>query len=149
MAYTDGETAILNRIRAHADYSSSNAVKNNWQVLDSGKSAFYAILRPHTEPAEIKFYSFGGYHIGWNAVIEVWQRYKDDGVTAADLFGNVQTILAQMQPYKQLGRTDVQNAEITGITAPTHQWTKDGGMSWLKQELIITWLEEVEVSAFV
>lgn len=146
MAYTDGEAAILARIQAHADYSSSNTDANDWKKLDSGESAYYAILKPGTDPAELEFFSFSAYRIFWKTVIEVWQRYEDDGTTASSLFGNVQKIIAQLQPYKKLGLTNTQNAEITNITAPSYRWDKDGGPAWLVQEITETWLEEVEVT---
>ena len=146
MAYTTGEAAILARIRAHADFSTTNTDANDWKILDRGSSAFYAILKPCEEPAELEFYSFSGYAIAWMTVVEMWQRYKDDGTTEASLFGNVQKIIGQMQPYKTLGLSNVQNSQITSITAPTFRWDKDGGPAWLVQELTITWLEEVEVT---
>lgn len=146
MSYTTGEAAILARIRAHSDFSTSNTDANDWKLIDSGNSAFYAILKPNEDPAEMEFHALGAYRVLWQTVVEVWQRYKDDGTTAASLFGNVQKIIGQMQPYKTLGLSNVQNSQINSITAPSYRWDKDGGPAWLVQELNILWLEEVEVT---
>jgi len=148
MAYTDGESAILTRIRAHADFSTANTDTNDWKLLDSGNSAFYAILKPSEDPAELEFFALSAYVIHWRTVVEVWQRYKDDGTTAASLFGNVQKIIAQMQTYKTLGRTDVQDSRVTSITVPSFRWDKDGGPAWIVQEVMIEWLQEVNVTSF-
>ena len=146
MAYTDGESAILARIRAHADFSTSNTDANDWKLINSGNSAVYAILKPNADPAELEFFSLSMYRVIWQTVVEVWQRYKDDGTTAASLFGNVQKIIAQLQPYKKLGLNNVQNSEIVSITAPSYRWDKDGGPAWMVQELNIAWLEETSVT---
>ena len=146
MAYTDGEAAILARIRAHGDYGTTNTDANDWKLLNTGNKAYYAILKPDSEPAELENITFSAYVIAWRTIVEVWQRYKDDGTTATSLFGNVQKIIAQMQSYKTLGLFSVQNSAITGITAPSYRWDKDGGPAWLVQELTITWLEEVTVT---
>ena len=146
MAYTDGEGAILTRIRAHSDFSTSNTDANDWKILDSGNSAFYAILKPNEEPNDVEYYAFGSYVIRWQTVVEIWQRYKDDGTTAASLFGNVQKIIAQMQPYKTLGLANVQNAEVVSVTAPSFRWDQDGGPAWMVQEVNIEWHEQSEIT---
>lgn len=146
MAYTDGEAAILARIRAHSDFSSTNTDANDWKKLDRGDSAYYAILKPSEDPNQVEFYAFGAYIITWLTTVEVWQRYKDDGTTAASLFGNVQKIIAQMQPYKTLGLTNVQNAQVVSVTAPSFRWDKDGGPAWMVQEVNIEWHEQSEIT---
>ena len=147
MAYTDGETAILNRIKAHADYNTANTDQNDWKKLNRGNKAYYAIVRPNQEPAELEFISLAGYVIRWVTVVEVWQRYKDDGSTQASLFGNVQKIITQLQPYKKLGLSNVHNSTISSVTPPQQAWREnEAGPSWLTQELSVIWEEFFEVT---
>jgi len=146
MSYTAGENNILARIRAHADYSAANTDANDWDLLDSGHDDNYAILRPGPDNNEIEFISPTVYVVTWVTTIECWRRYLDDGTTAAALFGDVNKIIAQMQPYKDLGLSYVEVARIVSITTPSFRWNKDGGPAWMVQEANLAWLEEVEVT---
>ena len=149
MAYIDSKTAIINRIKAHADYSDSNTDQNDWKKLNRGNDDFYAIAKPSTEPAEIEFITFKIYVINWMTIVEVWQRYKDDGTTQNDLFGNVQKVITQLQPYKNLGLSNVNNSEISAISTPQQAWREnEAGPSWLIQELNIIWQENVEITSY-
>jgi len=149
MSYSAGESAIITRIQAHANYSAANSAKNAWNLLDSGNSDFYAILRPGADDNPIEWISPLTYVVQWNTIIECWRQYVDDGTTATALFGDVNTIIGQIQPYKTLGLSYVQASRIVSISTPGFRWAKDGGPAWLVQEANVAWLEEVTISAYV
>lgn len=148
MSYAAGEAAILTRIQAHANYSTANSARNDWKLLDGGNSGYYAFVRPGADVNPTEFITPLQYVIQWSTAIECWRQYIDEGTTATALFGDVNTIITQMQPYRTLGLSYVQVARVTGVSTPAFRWAQDGGPAWLVQEVIITWLEEVTLSAY-
>jgi hypothetical protein len=146
MSYSAGESAILTRIRAHADYDASNTAANAWNLLDSGADDNYVILKPSTEPAPVAFISPLTYVVSWTTVAECWRQYLDDGTTSTALFGDVNKIIGQIQADKSLSLSYVQVSRIISVSAPAFRWAKDGGPAWLVQELAIQWLEEVQLT---
>jgi hypothetical protein len=148
MAYADGEAAILTRIRAHANYDSGNTSRSDWKILDSGKSSFYAVVKPSMEPAPLEYITPIVYVVHWVTTIEVWQKYTDETITQNNLYGHVNEIMAQVQAQKTLGRSSygVQQAEIVAINAPQTAWTKDGVPAYLVQEITVRWHEQNDVT---
>ena len=145
MGYSDGEALILTAIRAHANFDSNNTRRANWKILDSGNKAYYAIIKPSEDPAAVEFITPTVYVTAWHTVVEVWYRYEDDATTQTNLYSKVNDIIGQMQTYKDLNTSsdDIQNAEVVGITPPMEQYGKKrNSLDWLKQEVIIEWLEQ-------
>lgn len=141
MSYTGGESAILARIQAHADYSTSNTDQNDWSKLNGGKSAYYAILKPGADPAAVEFITPLQYVANWTTTVECWRRFVDEHTTPAALFADVNKIIGQVQAYPTLGLSYVQVSRVTSITAPAFRWVENGP-TWLVQEVNITWREE-------
>jgi hypothetical protein len=135
--YPDVETLILTQLQNVTGFSSANTSRGNWGILNSGKDVFYGILKPGTFGR-----SQGAMSMNistWNTVIQVWQRYKDDGSTLTNLETNVKNIIARFDAYRKAGDTtgtivDVFIAEGREVE---EMWTKDGGLSWLKQDVIV------------
>ncbi|MCC6271574.1 MAG: hypothetical protein IT190_09885 [Microbacteriaceae bacterium] len=84
----------------------------------------------------------------FDTVIQVWQRYKDDGDTLTTLEANVKAILNRFDQYRKLADTTgkITDAFIGDGREVEEMWTKDGGLSWLKQDLVVRWQEHDEVT---
>ena len=84
----------------------------------------------------------------YQTIIQVWQRYKDDGDTLLDLEANIDLIIARFDQYRKLADTTntLLDATLTNGGQVEEMWNQAGGLSWLKQELIITWLEYDQVT---
>ena len=149
MSYSEGEALALAQVQAVSGFAASigNTSRGKYGILNTGKAAVYAILRP------------GGFqrmwmapkcvHTDYSTIVEVWQRYKDDGTTLTDLEANVQLILARLDLYRHMG--DTQNKVLDAVAQASPEvmemMTEDGrGPIWLKQEVTIVWKEESIVS---
>jgi len=84
----------------------------------------------------------------FQTVIQVWQRYVDDGDSLTNLEGHVKNVITRFDAYPQLGDTTgtIVEAMITDGREAEEQWTKDGALVWLKQDLIVTWREQDVIS---
>lgn len=146
MSYSSGEALILTRVQACTGFSTTNAVRANWKLLNQGKSDHYAIVRPGPFRGEM----ISPTVIMWRytTVVELWQRYKDDATTQTSLYGYMAYLTTGLMPYRKLG--DTGNTISDSIPRSTGQvqemWTKRGGPSWLKWELTIEWQEEEQVT---
>lgn len=142
MSYSTGEALILTRVIACNSFDSANTSRSNWKILNSGLSDHYAILRPG--PFDVEFDTMCTYHINWNTVIEVWQRYTDEATTQSNLYGYVADLFPIMA-YPKLGNTGTTILEwstITGGEEPEEMWIKDGGPMWLRWRITLAWKEE-------
>lgn len=145
MAYSDGEALVLTQVQAVSGFAASigNTSRGKYGVLNSGKAAVYAILRPG--PFERIWMAPLCVHTDYTTIIEMWQRYKDDGTTLTDLEANVQLILARIDQYRKLG--DAQNKVLDAVASSSPEvmemMAEDGKAPiWLKQEVTIAWKEE-------
>lgn len=148
MSYTTGEANILTILQATSYFDSGNSARANWKILDSGNAAYYAILKPGDDTAPMQFIAFDTYQVAWTTVIQVWYKYTDETTTSTNLFGQVQNVIAALQPNNTLDDTGntIVNAEIIGITPPLERWTRDGGVHWLAQDITVQWIEQVTVT---
>ena len=142
MSYATGEALLLTRVQACTNFSSTNAVSAKWDVLNSGKSAFYAILR--AGKSTLAWTTLAQYIITWRCVVEVWQHYEDDGTTAASLYGHVGNLLGVLT-YPHLGG-GMDDSTIEEIGECEEMWTKGGGPAWLRQTITVAWQEETNVT---
>ena len=46
MTYLSGENLIAAKVKAHANFSAANCTQGKWEILDSGNSDHYAIIKP-------------------------------------------------------------------------------------------------------
>ena len=145
MSYGDGEALILARIRAMAQFDAANSSRAKWGILNSGASDHYAILRAALFTNDYDGLGHGHVRTSWRTVVELWQRYKDDGTSATDLQELMQDTIEYVEQDPDFGGTE---GLIYGYPAGGGEmlevWNRDGGPSWLKWELYIDWQEERE-----
>lgn len=143
MSYSAGEALLLTRVQACTGFSSTNTARAKWGILDSGASDHYAILKAGR--SEIEWITYTEYNIHWRGIVQVWQRYTDDGTTATNLYGYVNNLLA-IQAYPHLGGTVI-DFSIDAISE-VHEMQRVGqdGPQWLMQEVEVGWLEETKVT---
>ena len=146
MSYTTGENLMATVVKAHANFDATNVAQAKWTMLDKGKSDHYAILKHGGMDPE--FISPTVWIEKNITVIEVWQRYKNDGSTATSLYGYVANVISQIQNNEKLGDTGgvIQNAQVGGVGEVMEMWRKGGGPAWLKQEVFVTWQEQTKSS---
>ena len=141
MTYVNGETLILTVLQGVTGFSASNTSRGKWGILNSGRDNNYGIVKPGTFEREQSAMSAND--TTYQTIIQIWQRYKDDGTTLIDL-----EVLAD----RVIARFDVRRKglDASGLIADMfissgreveEMWNKNGGLSWLKQDLIVTWLE--------
>lgn len=150
MSYSDGEALVLAQVQAVSNYTSTlgNTSRGKWGILNSGKSSRYAILKPgpfnRTPHTPTQFYN------EWTTVVELWQRYKDDGTTLADLEADMAAILARFDVYPHMQDTTglvVNNVVARRGNEVEEMWSNKGdGPSWLRWKLYVTWQEENSAS---
>lgn len=144
--YPDGESLILTQLQNVSGFSSNNTSRGDWGILNTGKAAFYGILKPGAFQR-----SQGAMSMNistFNTVIQIWQRYKDDEVTLTDLESNVKNIITHFDAYRKAADTTGAIIDVFANEGREveEMWTKDGGLSWLKQDLIIQWQEHANVT---
>lgn len=144
MTYSDGEALILTRLRVMEQFDAGNSARAKWGILNSGAAAQYAILRP--APFENDYDSMDHAHVRtrWRTVIELWQRYVDDGTSAIALQELLQDTLEYLEGDPDFGGTE---GAVYGYPAGggdmLEVWQRNGdGPSWLKWELYVDWYEE-------
>lgn len=146
MSYLAGEALVLTQLQAVTGFSSTNTSRGKWGILNSGKSDNYGIVKPGAfSRTEI---AMSANLTNWQTIIQVWQRYKDDGVTLTDLETLTDAVISRFDQYRKLGDTTgaIVESFITGGGEAQEMWNKSGGLSWLKQDLIVTWQEHTNVS---
>lgn len=146
MSESAGLTLISAQVQLATGFSSSNVAISKWGILNSGKSDHYAIIKPGRSPRTQLTFSVKDNE--YQTVIEVWQRYKDDGTSLTNLIGHVDNITTRLDKYRKLADTTgtIRDANVSEYSEVKEQWTKDGGISWLSRDVIVTWQEEEQIS---
>ncbi|MCO5191364.1 MAG: hypothetical protein M9918_24635 [Anaerolineae bacterium] len=144
MSYSTGEARILEIIRLHADYDTTNSDRQDWKILHSGKSDRYAILRPGAWSNTAN--GLGGAFLrNWTTVVEVWVPYRDD-TRPLTLQAAVNDLLAHLEKYPTLNSlTSVQDAMIAGGNEMQERELNNGSL-WAVWELNCEWHEETAVT---
>lgn len=139
--YADGEALVLTQLQAVTGFNDKNTSRGKWGILNSGLNDHYGIVKPGTFTREQAAMSAN--MTTYQTIIQVWQRYKDDGDTLTDLEANVDLIIVRFDQYRKLVDTTntVLDATLTNGGQVEEMWNQSGGLSWLKQDLIITWLD--------
>lgn len=146
MAYPDGEALILTKLQSVTGFSATNTSRGKWGLLNSGNSDHYGIIKPgEFERFQI---AMAANESRFNTIIQLWQRYKDDGDTLISLETHAQNITAYFDQWRKVADTTgtIVDAFISRGGEVTEQWTKDGGLSWLKQDLVLSWKEHDNVT---
>lgn len=142
MSYAAGETLLLAQVIACTGFDANNTSQADWGILNSGKAAVYAILRPGAW--NIEWTSYDSYTAHYTTIVEVWQRWKDDTDTHTSLYANVNYLMAMMA-YPHIGGT-IEDMTIDGADEPEEMWTKSGAPSWLRWTMRIRWDEVSNVT---
>jgi hypothetical protein len=140
--YSDGEALILTCVRNATNFNASNTSRGKWGILNTGKAACYAILRPGPFRQSIGTVTS---IITWNTLIEVWQRYADDGTSMLDLETNVENIIAKLNTYPRAGDTVGGVIDMTVRSGNEFESMKEEGSegpAWLRQILTVEWMEQ-------
>ena len=142
MSYSAGETLILAAVRTCTGFSATNTSRGNWQMISKGTSDHYAIIRLGN--SSVEFVTVNRYHARYTTVIELWQRYTDDGTSLTNLYGYLANLLTGLQAYARLGDTGgtVISAGLSSVGEPEEMWQSGGGPAWLRILLSLSWVEE-------
>lgn len=143
--YSDGEALILTQLQAVSGFSSANTSRGKWGILNDGISRVYGIVKPGSFNREQVAMSVN--LSVFQTIIQVWYRYKDDD-TLTLLESSVSSIINRFDQYRKLADTTntIVEAFVKEGREVEEMWTKDGGLSWLKQDLIVEWQEHDGVS---
>jgi hypothetical protein len=146
MSESAGLTLISTQVKAVSSFSASNVSIGDWKVLNRGASSVYAIIRPGVAARPPLSYNVRDNN--YRTVVEVWQRYKDDGTTMTDLLGHVDDITTRLDKYRKLADTTatIRDANVTGYGEVLQMWTNDGGASWLRRDVYVDWTEEESIT---
>lgn len=149
MTESAGLTLIETQVKAVTGFNGTptNVSISKWGILNSGISDHYAVIRPG--PAERPRLTMRIRDQQYRTVIEVWQRYKDDGTTLTSLLTHVNNITARLDKYRKLADTTgtIRNADASSLGDVTEQWRDNAdGPSWLKREINVDWTEETNVT---
>ena len=142
MSYNDGEKLLEKRIIALDLFAQNNTARNNWKLLSSGNSDHYAILRPGA--FRFRWLSGTDYIVTFSTIVEVWQRYTDDGDSHSNLGSCVADIFGILA-YPKLGdSSEVLDSNIADSPEPTEM---HGDVLWLRWPIIVNW-EEIDSVTF-
>jgi hypothetical protein len=147
MSYSAGEALWLTRLRALSQFNTSNSTRGKFGIRNSGKSDHYAILVPG--PWDRTYIGMNTRMDTFRTIIQLWQRYIDDGTTMTDLEALVDAVLAELDTYPRIGDTTgniidaaiVEVRELQMILAEP-----GGGPAWLLVELVGEWHEQTAVT---
>ena len=151
MSYSAGEALVLITVRKASSFGTDNSARRDWRILDNAQADTYAVLRQGRMVRDRA--NSGVTVIGkrWQTVIEVWERHGTDiTATASSLEGHVAEIEAALYAWPHLtSEATVTDSEITSIEEPMEMWPRARGASapkWLRQNIILEWLEQVQVT---
>lgn len=145
MSYSDGEAAILALLQAMPQFDRRNTARGDWKPLNSGQSDHYAILKPGIWANAQEALGGGAAVTTWRTIIEVWQRWVDDGPTALALQALVAEVVDQLERYPALSGAALL-AWVAGGGEMQQRWLKEGGPMWAVWEVYIDWQEERIIS---
>jgi len=148
MSYQTGEANWLTRLQAMSQFTGNNSARGKWGLMNRGADNQYAILKPG--PAERVMISSIVRQNTWRTIIQLWQRYKDDGTSMTDLEALVSAVLTELDKYRFIGAgadAAIQDANITEVRETQEiRATPSGGPLWLMVELVGEWNEEETIS---
>ena len=141
--YAAGEAALLALIQTVTGYTSANTSRGKWGILNQGKSNTYVILKPGRFSGR-QFVSPTCVQTTWSTVVQVWQRYKDDGSSLTDLEANMAAIMAKIDADPNLADSTgaVLDSNLRSGEQVQEMWRRGGGPAWLMWELNVEWIEQ-------
>lgn len=147
MSYRAGQDKISAILQAMSNFSPGAVTSAKYAVLNTGKSNCYAIMKPG--PFDIDYTIGMGNSIRmarWQTVVELWQRWVDDGTTIDDLCDLIDATIAEIELHPTLDDLPgVTRARVSGGDDIKERWTKEGGPIWASLEVYVDWQEEVTI----
>lgn len=143
MSYSDGEAAILATLRLHTNYNPNNTSRGNWNILNTGRSDRYAVLRMGAATNEQ--HAISGALTTWQTDVMVYRLYANDGPSAINLQEHVQEIVEHLEKYPTLSGA-VTDVQIVGISAMETVDMTGNGPVWLRTIISLQWQEEREIT---
>lgn len=139
--YGDGEALIAALVATVSGFSTATVTRGKWGVLNKGTAAKYAILKPGATTAPRRFDGPNRVTENWSTIVQVWQRYTDDGTTLTNLEADVEAILSKIDQYPRLQDSNdyVQDANAALVSEAQEMWRAGGGPTWLRQDITIHW----------
>ncbi len=138
----------LTRLRVMTQFDQNNSARGKWSLLNSGKASRYAILKPGARTRRESGLA-GQKMESMQTVIQVYQRYKDDGTSLTDLETLTEAIINELDTYPYIGDTgsSVVGAHIVEVREYQEILASDGGGPlWLLAELVGETNEETNVT---
>lgn len=134
MSYDTIEGLWLTRLLAMSQFNTDNTSRGKWGILNRGYNNQYAILKPGEHTREM--ISFQTQETNWQTIIQLWQRYKDDGTSVTDLQALVDAVLSELDTYPHIG--DTGNTVVEGRITTVREMiqTPADAPAWLYVELI-------------
>jgi hypothetical protein len=117
-----------------SQFSTDNTSRGNWGIMNSGRNSQYAILKPGEHTAEMV--TFKTQQTNWQTIIQLWQRYKDDGTSMTDLQALVDAVKEELRKYPYIGDTGDTVVDAAVIAVRETLETPAGAPKWLYVELI-------------
>lgn len=140
MSYASGEAALKTIMEGVTGFSSSSVVRQDWRILNQGKSPA-AILRPG--PWTVADSTMTSKAYNWRCIIEVWVRYIDDAVPVSGLQTYQAAINALIQKYPTIaGLAGVTYAAVAGGGEMQERKLNNNSL-WAVWEIYYDWQEEV------
>lgn len=149
MNYTEGETLAALIVKGVAGFDDTNTGRGDkWQMLNTGLSDHYAILRKgETTRTNVSLRFIEAKN---RTIIEVIQRARTSSTVDYDaLLEHVQNITTRFDTYRRLSDdgTTVFDANITGSSEVLGVWTNKGDLpSWYKVDLYLDWMEQESIT---
>lgn len=141
MSYAAGEASVLTLLREMPAFDRANSARCDWKPLNSGQSDHYAILKPGAFANQSEAIGAGAAVTTWRTIIEVWQRWLDDGPTAIALEELVTAVIEHVERYPALGGAALL-AWVAGGSDMQQRWLNEGGPMWAVWEVWVDWQEE-------
>lgn len=126
--YSTIEGLWLTRLQGMTAFNTSNSARGKWGILNSGRDDQYAVLKPGERERAAS--GLGGQMMDTHrTIIQVYQRYKDDGTSMTDLEALVESIVNELDTYPYLG--DSGNTVVMGTIVQVREYQEilasDGG----------------------
>lgn len=145
-SYSTVEGLWLTRLQAMSQFTANNSSRGRWGIRNSGASNQYCIIKPGSHTRQMVSYTLR--QDNFQTIIQLWQRYKDDGDTMTDLESLVDAVLVEIDKYPHLGdSTRVVDCNISEVREMQEILdSPGGGPVWLMVELVGEVNEQTEIT---
>ena len=144
MSYAAGEALILSKLREMAQFNENNSglQGEGWRLLATGKSRYYAVLRPGAFTNE--YDGVGRTHVTtqWRTVIELWLQWTNTSVTTTDLQNLMDNTIRHLERFPFLDDDETMYAEPSSGGEMQERQRIENGPLWAVWEVYCDWQEE-------